>query len=88
MMKDAHFLVIGTPLVSASILASFFPTDTFFCIERDTFSGYCQAEMGTGLLIRVGAAYLLAAGIHTVFSEKNKEKNKAIPQSLLHETGG
>lgn len=72
---DSGFIYLGIPLLISSVIATFFPTDTLFCIKEDILRSYCYAEMGTGILILIGFSYLISAAIYGLYKllERRRE---------------
>ncbi len=60
-LEKMAFQLIGIPLLIASVVAAFLPTDTVICIDRDTLSGHCYSELGTGIIILFAVSYGIAA---------------------------
>lgn len=66
MLEKMTFRLIGLPLLVAAVVATFFPTDTVICIERDTITGHCYSELGTGIVILFALSYCFAAVIYFI----------------------
>ena len=66
MLEEMAFQWVGIPLLVGAVAATFLPTDTFICIDRDTLSGHCNSELGTGIIILFAISYCIAATVYYV----------------------
>lgn len=63
----------GIPLIIASVIATFFPTDSAFCMKWSVTRSSCHAELGVGILILIGCSYVISAAVYSAFRSLGNE---------------